>query len=393
MTVSVIGTDEKVYSYSRLSLFDQWCERAFYHKYIELRPEPSGLPAKIGKIFHDAMNKLLSEGYSPEEAVFFSIYEHDGLPEGEKDIFLIAMVNRAYKRIQKYSDDYSDVLSELHLVVDIGNGRKLQGFLDIIVDDPVNDEVLINDFKTSWQPFSAVNSKQLRLYAWMFEKMRGGYVGSSFKGKLIFPRYDESSDSEIVFTRENMDEAYNWTIRVIEEIESRDPSNIEDWSMTTDRSKCGNCSRSTLCSGGFLEGLPGDGIAMDRDEATKIGDYILMHELAIKRMKDGLKMFVKDNGAVPVQGGRWKFVQSEPNPKIPIAVLQQYAEDHGLNPEDVLTSDSQTVKKWIGEDSTGFLKAQATWTTPRNSFKYEEDEKPEKPKKSKKTKRKGKDDE
>lgn len=390
MTTTVVGTKETVYSHSRLSLFDDWCERAFFHKYIELRPEPSGLPAKVGKIFHDAMNKLLSEGYSPDEAVFFSIYEHGGLPEGEKEIFLIVMVNRAYKRIQQYMNDYSDVLSELHLVVDLGNGRKLQGFLDIVVDDPVNDEVSINDFKTSWQPFSAESSKQLALYAWMFEQMRGGFVGSSFKGKLIFPRCDESSDSEVIFTREKMDEAYNWAISVIEEIESRDPSDINDWAMTTDRSKCENCSRSTLCSGGFLEGLPGDGIPKDEDEATKIGDFVLMQEIAIKRMKEGLKQFVKNKGAVPVQGGRWDFVQSEPSPSIPISVLQQYAEDHGLSPEDVLSAEKKTVKKWIEEDSTGFLKAQATWTTPRNSFKYVEDEKPEKPKRTNKSKGKGK---
>ncbi|MFC5449146.1 PD-(D/E)XK nuclease family protein [Paenibacillus aestuarii] len=371
----VIGTREKVYSHSRLSLFDEWCERAFFHKYVELRPDPSGLPAKIGKIFHNAMNKLLSEGYSPEEAVFFSIYEHDGLPEGEKEIFLIAMVNRAYKRIQQHTDDYSDVLSELHLVVDIGNGRKLQGYLDIVVDNPVIDEVSINDFKTSWQPYSAENSKQLDLYAWMYEKMRGGIVGSSFKGKLIFPRYDESTDSEVIFTREKMDKAYNWAISVIEEIESRDPSNINDWAMTTDRSKCENCSRSTLCSGGFMEGLPGDGNPKDEEEAGKIGDFILMHEIAIKRMKEGLKQFVKDKGAVHIRGGKWDFVQSEPSPSVPIPVLQQYAEDHGLNPADVLSSEKKTLKKWIVEDSTGFLRAQATWTTPRNSFKFVEDEK------------------
>lgn len=386
-TTVVVGTKEKVYSHSRLTLFDEWCERAFFHKYIEGRPEPSGLPAVVGKIFHDAMNKLLSEGYSPEEAVFFSIYEHGGLPEGEKEVYLISMVNRTYNRILQFADEYSDVLSELHLVVDIGNGRKIQGYLDLVIDNPAYDVVTINDFKTTWQPFSAEGSRQLKLYAWMFEKMRGGFVASTFKGKLIFPRFDESMDSEIEFTRESMDEAYEWVVSVIEEIDSRDPSNIEDWAMTANRKNCEHCAFSTLCSGGFLNGLPGDGIPKDEDEAAHIGEFILMQELAIKRMKEGLKGFVKTKGAVPVRGGRWEFVQSEPTPTVPIKVLQQYAEDNGFDPETVLTTEKKAVKKWIDEDSTGYLKAQATWSNPKNSFKFVEDEKPEKPKRSKRSKK------
>jgi RecB family exonuclease len=380
--MAITATMEKIYSYSRLSLFED-CERAFFHKYIEGRPEPSGLPAIVGKIFHSAMEKVINEGYTPEEAVYFAVYEQNGLPEGEKISFLIAMVNRAFYRIQRLNDEYSDLLSELHLVVEVDGGRKLQGYLDIVIDDPANDEVSINDFKTSWQPFSAEDSKQLKLYAWMFEKMRGGFVAGTYKGRLIFPRCGDDAESEVVFTREEMDQAYQWANNTMDRIESKDPTSLEDWRMTTNRSKCEYCSRSTLCSGGFLEGLPGDGIPKDDVEASMIGDYVRMQELAIKRMKDGLKQHAKDSGPINVSGGRWDFVQSEPTPKISFPVLQQFAEDHQLDVEEVVTTDSKILKKWIEGDSTGFLKAQAAWTTPRSTFKFLEDEETKKPKKSK----------
>ncbi len=59
-------------------------------------------------------------------------------------------------------------------------------------------------------------------------------------------------------------------------------------------------------------------------------------------------------------------------------VLRQFAEDHGLDVNAVLTQDTKTLKKWIDGDESGFLKAQATWTTPRSTFKFVEEPKAKK---------------
>ncbi len=41
-----------------------------------------------------------------------------------------------------------------------------------------------------------------------------------------------------------------------------------------------------------MNGLPGDGIPKNEEEAARIGEFILIQENAIKRMKDGLKAHV-----------------------------------------------------------------------------------------------------
>src|SRR5690554_4557723 len=189
MPTATIAKKSMTYSYSRLALFER-CERAFYHKYVEERPDPSGAPAIIGKIFHYAMELVINEGYDPEDAVYASIYIHNGLPEGEVADSLIYMVNRTYNRLLQYQDEFADIITELHLVVETEHG-KLQGYLDLVVDNPVTDELTIADYKTTWQPFSAEESQQLKLYAWMYKQMRGGYVASTYRGKLIFPRRSE----------------------------------------------------------------------------------------------------------------------------------------------------------------------------------------------------------
>lgn len=96
-----ITKKQMIYSYSRLTMFND-CQRMFWHKYIEGRPYSSNTPMKIGKIFHSAISHVITEGYSPEEAVFMAIEEEGGLPEGERDFYLIAMVKRAYYRLQEF---------------------------------------------------------------------------------------------------------------------------------------------------------------------------------------------------------------------------------------------------------------------------------------------------
>jgi len=361
-----LGT--KVYSFSRLSTFED-CMRMGYHKYIEGRPEPSGLPAIIGKIFHFAFSKLICEGYSPEDAVFASIYEHGGLPEGERADHLIRMVELTFRRISDLHGEFADITSETHLKLEVAPGIFVQAYLDLIIEDPANDEVTIVDLKTSWSPFEASSTKQLPLYGLLFKEMRGGFVPSTFRGILIFPRLAKA-DSEIIFTDELLEETRKWVIDLVGRIEAAG-TDIRNFPMTDDRKKCENCSFASLCAAGYVKGLPGNGSPKDDAEAALIGQFILLQEQALKRMKEGLKSYVKKtNTPIDLPMGRWEIKQSEPSPKIPIDILRNFAEDHGLNVDEVLTADSRKIREWIESDVTGFLRSQATYTNPRSMFTF-----------------------
>lgn len=367
-----IANKEMVYSFSRLSTFER-CERAFYHKYIEMRPDPAGAPAVIGKIFHRAMELVVHHGFEPEDAVSASIYEHNGLPEGETASNMIYMVRRAYERLRlkKVNDEFTDIISELHLRVETDEGI-LQGYLDIVIDSPAEDTVEINDFKTTWQPFEAQESKQLKLYAWMYKQMRGGFVASNFIGKLIFPRRKEFADSVVVFKDEELEEAYLWAAGLIKQIESKDKHNMDEWKMTGDRKICEHCPFVGLCASGFTYKLPNDGQPKDDLEAAAIGEYLRLQQVAIKRMKEGLKSYCKKNGDIEINGGKWAFTKSEPKPKLPVDSIKKYAEKNKKELDKIFKIDGNTLKKWIEEDPTGELARKAEWTNPRKTFNFVE---------------------
>lgn len=369
-----MNSHRSVYSHSSLKLAED-CMRAYFHKYIEGRPEPGGVPAKIGKIFHEAMSLHINDGYSPEDAVFFSIYKHNGLPDGERDYFLINMVKKMSHRLDEISNEHADIISEMHLKIYLEEvDREIQGFIDVVLDDPAADQLAIWDFKTSWYPFAATKTRQLPLYGMMYREMRGGYVPTHYKALLIFPRCSEEDDAEMELTEEIMLEARKWAVSMIRHIESKDPMDINDWEMTKNRSHCEFCSRAALCAGGLLNNLPSDGVPKDMEEASAIGDYLLAQELAIKKMKDGIKAFEKKNGPISIRGGHWTHVKGESNPSIDSSILLQFAAEHDIDLMSTAKIDPQTIKDLIDGDTTGFLRSQAKWSTPRSKFKFVEAE-------------------
>lgn len=357
------------YSYSRLSMFEG-CERQFFHKYIEGRPYPSNAPMKLGKIFHRAIESVIVEGYSPEEAAYYAAYEEGGLPENEKMSILLAMLYKAYRRIP--DDEYLNVSSETHMEAELENGAILQGFVDVVIDDPSSDTIEIWDFKTSWRSTIAEDSKQLALYGWLFKTMRGGIVAENFRGRLVFPRLkQEEGDSVVEFQDTHIEEATTWAVDLIEKIESKDLLNMSDWNQAKDKSKCEYCPFATLCSSGFIASLPSDGVPATVDEAERIGAFILSQEQTIKKMKEGLKQYAKEHDGVMIGTGKFDFIESDPNPKIEdVQSLIDFAVKHELDINTVLKPDSNTLKDWVKGDTTGELKSKISWTKPRKTFRF-----------------------
>lgn len=362
-----------VYSYSRLNTFAE-CPRAFYHKYMEGRPTPGGVPAKIGKIFHFAMRLIFGEGYTPGEAVYASILEERGLPQGEKPYKIVRMAESAYFRVEALlHNDESDILTEQHIVQTITDGkeqREFQAYLDIVIDNPGLDQLILCDFKTSWQPFLARDSIQLAIYAHLFKQMRCGITASDFRGRLIFPRCKTIEDNDVTFAPEFVERGVKWAFDQIYAIEARDPKVMAEWEMKPGKG-CDYCPFIGLCSSGLVENLPVSGEPKNMEEAKAIGQYLFLQDQTIKRMKKALKAFAtRRNTYIPIKGGAWENSVGTSNPKVPISILLQYAKEHGKDPAEVLSGDNTKVAEWIKEDKTGFLAANTSYSKPKSTFKF-----------------------
>lgn len=342
--------------------------RQGYYMYKENRPSPSGLPAIVGKIFHQSIHYVVHHGYDPEIATYASVYEHNGLPEGENMAYMIQLTERAYDRVLDMQSEYAELTSELHVLVEIAPGIEVQAYLDIIVDDPSADELIISDFKTSWVSYAANKTHQLRLYGLLFKILRG-YVPSVFKGKLIFPRLSKEEDQEIVFTDEMLEETRQWALNVIKAIEEAG-SDIHKHPMTTNKRNCELCPYVNLCASDYLEHIPAAGLPSDHIEAELIGEYLVLQELTLKRMKEGLKEYVKGTDAVATTKGTWEFKSSEPSPKIDIQALKGYADLHHIDFLKLVNIDSKKLKELIENDATGELQGLVKYTNPRQTFVF-----------------------
>lgn len=364
---SFLGGNSMKYSHSRLTTFDS-CMRKGYYIYIVGRSTPSGLPAIIGKIFHTSSQYMFQLGFSPVDATRASIYEHGGLPEGETANDMIRMAYNAYNRVNQLIGEYAEVTSEIHLEAELAPGVVVQGFLDIAIEDLSKDEILIVDYKTSWVPYDANKTHQLRLYALLYTIIRNNMLPSVFRGRLVFPRLNEG-DNEILITEDMMNETKAWVLEIVNRINEAG-STITNFPMTSNKRNCELCPFTSLCAASYVEGLPASGTPADHIEAEAIGDYIVMQELQLKKMKEGLKNYIKVTESVETLRGTWEFKFSEPSPKISIDDLKTYAAMSKQDITEVMALDNKKVMQWLESDATGFLSSHASFTSPRSTFVF-----------------------
>lgn len=337
------------WSYSRLSTFER-CERQFFHKYVEKRPTPPSAPMITGKIVHLALELTLKEGYQPQDAVRHAIYEMGGLPEGESYSKVVQMVDNVMYRLPT---ENAEIQAEVHLELRTTLGT-LQGYVDILIDDPVEDVFELWDAKSGWVEQDAEESKQVALYAWMLRELKGQAISDRFIGRLVFPRIDRESVVEL--TDADLETAKLWFVRLATQIKSKSQER-NDWHMTKNKKACETCPFVDMCAAGMLEnGLSASGNIGNADEAAAIGEYILMQEQVIKNLKKGLKTFVEEHEAISVGENHWHISESKPSPKIKdIHQLVSYALEHDLDYFPIMTIDSAKLSEWLDQDESGIL--------------------------------------
>lgn len=360
------------WSYSRLSLYER-CQRQYFHKYVEELPIPSTAPMKTGRILHRSLEWVLKEGYEPSEAVRFAIYE-EGMPSGENFHTLLQMVENALYRIPASP---MELETEIYIYLHTSLGL-IRGYVDLLIDDPINDILEIWDYKSGWQESEASDSIQLALYAWIISELRGAALPSQVIGKLIFPRIN--SYTEVVLTPTDLENARNWFIRIVTQINAKTQL-ITDWELADDKKHCETCPFVGRCASGLSDrNFSYSGEYASMHEAERAGEWILQQEALIKKLKSGLKKFIDDNEPVDVGKKSWYIQSSTPKPKIiDIRELMEFAENHDtLEAADVLKADSDKILKWLDEDDTGMLEQLVEWTSVRKTLTYgvKEEKKP-----------------
>lgn len=351
------------WSYSRIQLFES-CQRQYFYKYIMGLPTPATPPMKTGRILHRSVEWVLKEGYEPSDAVRFSIYE-TGMPEGENFHSLLQMVQNALYLLPGIPSNYE---SEVYVTLLTTLG-KIRGYIDLLIENPVVDSLQIWDLKTGWQETEASKSKQLVFYAWLISELRGTALPSKLIGKLVFPRINRMT--EVIFTKEDIEQARNWFIRTVSLITAKS-NEIGDWDLSHDKSHCDNCPFVGRCASGISDrdfSFSGKYVAMD--EAKRAGEWILLQEALLKKLKAGLKDFVENNEPVEIGSKSWFIKSSVPKPKVvDIQELMEFASDKDLEVSEILTADADKVQKWLDEDDSGMLEQLVEWTSVRKTLTY-----------------------
>lgn len=237
-----------IYSYSRLSLFQQ-CPFRFYLKYIEEREEPMTKPLALGKAVHKALERII-EKTDFEDAVFEGWAEADFHPEVEREE-LEELVRSApvYPGMGETELYFCLPLDEDDLF-----SPQVQGYIDLVQDG------LFVDWKTNWRTYHALDNMQLSLYAWALMKMQGiRYI----EGKLYFLRFGQESGH--VFNEEDAERARRWALGLAREIEERrteialEPDSVTRMFPPRPSSLCSHCPFVLECHQtfgfGYIEGL------------------------------------------------------------------------------------------------------------------------------------------
>lgn len=205
-----------IFSFSRLNLYVT-CPYRFYLVYVLERGQPDTLPLAFGKAIHVAIEAVL-KGSTYEEACIQGAAAVDFFP-GVKLTDLLRLLRNV--DFSNYAGEYTEYHFELPLS-DAPGAPRLQGYIDLVQPAMGYTHIReggyaeIVDWKSNWQTYPVLRTKQLGLYAWAAAKL---WRLEHIRGTLYFLRYRKPLSH--VFTAHERDEAAKWALQVANEIELR----------------------------------------------------------------------------------------------------------------------------------------------------------------------------
>jgi putative RecB family exonuclease len=319
----------KHYSFSRMSLFEH-CPRRYYHRYIEGIPEPPSSDAEFGKLVHATIAESIkakkeNRGSKPEDIASATALGYPLLSDKE----IKEAVSLSKRFLNGYRPD-ENVLVEHKLTANLGKGRSLIGYADLIEFE--EDHIVITDFKLGHSPHNVLETKQLPLYAWMASQQFGI---NSIVVRLIWLRNRRQFLSEESTDERLQQDALGWatnTIRLIEAAEQ-----LPGWAGFREQpgSYCAHCTYGAQC---LTLSVP--------DDPASLGSLILRLENFVAELKDKLKTHVEANGPLVVNDEVFDFharISREWDVLGLVALLDKLK----LDPYNYLSADTRKLKKLL----------------------------------------------
>lgn len=185
-----------VWSFSRLSKF-QTCPRAFYYAYVLRIPEPDTPALQFGKLVHDVLAEALAYNRKPEELVAQKINSYN-LLDPAKDGQEAVRITEDFLRNFVPAPGISRIWLEKKLEGRIGE-EKVAGYGDLIEEG--DDEIIITDFKTNWEPYEVNDTFQLGLYALLAQQQPEWSELKKISVRLWFLRNNEIKAADLAPTQ------------------------------------------------------------------------------------------------------------------------------------------------------------------------------------------------
>lgn len=219
----------ETYSYSKVKMFYS-CRHAFYTRYFE---RPSELlnhgTSEFGSFVHEILEKYEKgeieiydmlpyyiENYKDKVTSSFVLNINEGFSKDFSDNYYVDGL-RYLENFEGFPQ-FKILEVEHEFEIEIENKFKFNGKIDLIAEDTEGNLIILDHksksrFKTKRE--LKEYAKQLYLYAYAVNKKY-----NKLPSKLYFNMFRTNELIEIDFNQSDYDEAYNWLVSAVEEIES-----------------------------------------------------------------------------------------------------------------------------------------------------------------------------
>lgn len=267
-------------------------------------PELPTEPLVLGKTVHTAIQLYLT-GTELQNAVDQAILQKAELPVDRAEV-LCLVEHPMVKGVQRGQ------IEERYLIpLDREGVIQLQGYIDWYEQLPSGAVKLI-DWESNRQKYAPTDNHQLGLYSWYLSQVTGA---TEIDAELVFLRYPYADSWQAyTYTSVEMEQARNWALALATEIEDKDAElNLldggEDGHLfpAIPGKHCQTCSHASLC----IKSVQIKPVKIDDEvDAQRVAAEVIRLESATAEMKEHLKAWAKEHGAIAVGDSSFDFVPS-----------------------------------------------------------------------------------